>query len=114
MSETAQSFVSHRSVPQLLCRNLRHAWKISRFEAVTDEEKSAIRMLKWEQVIARRVYCTRCDTERIEYFARDSGNKPFEKVFNRYAYTDNYVFKGGEGAPARHTYFDELLERHIF
>lgn len=106
-------FATKQNTDHLMCRNLRHSWTISRFKAVDHEEAKARRLLKWDQVIVRELTCIRCDTTKLEFFARDRRTAGFVRAKGSYFYPKGYLFKGGkdEERPDRWDYFSELLNR---
>ena len=80
----------------LQCRTLRHSWQVDSFQAVPDDEQ--IRTPRWVQQVIRRVlWCTRCDTRRVELFGRsmsDKGKlKRFQKFRTQYVYPKGYTFR---------------------
>lgn len=108
-----QQFAAKQDTQHLLCRNLRHSWKINQFRAVDHEEAKAQSLLKWDQVIVRELTCTRCDTVKREYFARDKRSHAFTRAKGGYHYPKEYLFHGspGEERPDRWDYFGELYNR---
>jgi hypothetical protein len=107
-------FLQSRSVSELVCRNVRHAWTIKHFQQVDYAELQEHHLLKWDQVIARRLVCSRCATERVEYYGRDTKTRPFSKVKARYVYPQGYLYRGEADAPTGADYFEELFNRHVF
>ena len=71
----------------LMCRDLRHAWEVSRDFYVYDDPKST-RVL----MIARELTCLRCQSERREVFAQRRWG--IEKIRNTYTYVDGYQLRG--------------------
>lgn len=116
--EEAKLFVKRTALQHLTCRNIRHSWKINRFEAISNEEKSAQRLLRYDQVVARRLVCTRCGTQKVEYFGREVRLKPFIRVIGHYEYVEGYTYRksqhDGQPAPDRSEYFEELLGRRTW
>lgn len=113
MTDKVNEFAATRTLPDLMCRNLRHAWRIDKFRAATHEEAKARSLLHWDQVIVREVECLRCGTVKVEFFARDKRTDGFVRVKGGYQYPKGYLFKsdGEVEKPSRWDYFAELLER---
>lgn len=108
-----KQFAHNQASNHLMCRNLRHAWDISRFRAVTKDEAQEFSLLKWDQAIVRELTCFRCECTKLEFFARDERTIGFVRVKGLYQYPKGYLYKGSkdEERPDRWDYFTELLER---
>lgn len=108
-----KTFAAKQESTHLECRNLRHSWTINKFRAVTSDEATDYRLLKWDQAIVRELQCARCWCIKLEFFARDNRTIGFVRVKGNYTYPKGYLYKGkkDEERPDRWDYFVELLER---
>lgn len=96
------------------CRSIRHRWEMSRFSALSPDERKVRKPEGANQVIKRVLTCTRCGTVRNDYFGRNSKRGMFERIKSEYAYPTGYVFRGAKHELERPTasdYNSDLFRR---
>lgn len=79
--------LTHLPDEWVVCRDMRHAWRIQIDFHVTDGTRRFMREVR------RTLVCTRCETQRMEVYHVVEGGV-LDKVSQNYAYPDDYQMKG--------------------
>lgn len=109
MSPIDTKFVKRIDNSYLMCRTLRHGWGQLYFGKLGGY-RVKINTRFPSNTVVRVLFCTRCDTQRYDFF-RTSGE--FRAFYKRYVHSPGYLWRNAANAerPANQDYLKEALRR---